>query len=248
MTVIPEIREILDKWLEGVPKRSIATLARSAGLSYSATRRIIKNECSPTYMSMGSILSVICEDGKVQNLLIKQFPDKAEFIKGQFHESSRSIESSLHSIENEPFALVVYGLISSSKGIEFETIRTMYGELGLDQVRVLEDLELVNIEGSTIKATTERFSVHSPSMIKQLITSHVNAVRLSNISNECGLLAFRNRSVTKDGYARVISILEKASSDIKEVMDSCSGNLPIHFSAVADCYSDLEPKFKGDRA
>ena len=248
MSLIPEVREKIDHWLSGNGNRSVAELARRARVSYSATRRIVQDECEPSYTSLGSILSVVCESNSARELLIKQFPNKAQFLNLQTHEGAVNIESSLRPLESDQVALMIYGMVSALDKIEVKAIEKMYGDLGLAKVDLLQENGLVQREDDFIVSSVERFSVFDPALIKNLIAAHANGVKVENLNNECGLITFRNRCVTRDGYARVIAIAEKASADIKEVMDKCQGSVPIHFSLVTDSYCELIPKDqKGDR-
>lgn len=156
-----------------------------------------------------------------------------------------SIDKSLREIGADGLAIVIYGLISSGDGVEVEVVRKMYGECGLEKMRRLADVGLVTLVDDRVSAAHQTFTVTDLSMMKQLIASHVDQLHLDNLANERGFLTFRNFSVNRSGYRKIISVLEKASAQIQEIMDTQKGVLPIHFSAVVDSYLSVEPAEKG---
>ena len=239
MALIPEIREKIDAWLEGGVDRSPAELARRAGLPYSTARRILQGECTPTYTSLGAILSLVAPDTEVVPLLFKQFPDKVDFLKKHFHGESATVDQPLKTFLADQLATVIYGFITASKNLTVENIRTKFGEQGLEKMHLLDKAGLISVSGeSHLISSTEAFNVFDPNSFKQLVSAHADCIRVQNISNERGYVTFRNDSVSRDGYAEIISILERASAEIKSVMECSTGSIPVHFSGFAD--SDVE--------
>lgn len=239
-----ELKGLISNWLSEKQNRNISTFAREAGVSENCIRRILNNNSIPVAENLFKII-VFLNGNKKNSLLISSLPtDLKNLITFElsflnFEEmSDYSVFTDLEKVLIDFPHQIIFERSSMGKGIDKTEVIDMFGSYGETIINNLQKYNLIQVTDEKI-VCIENYKHHS------LSTSYYKNLSAQFIQNHYKLessinyLFFQNESVSINGYAKLMDVLEDASKKAMAVIKENPGEVPV---ALVNCLDTLSKK------
>lgn len=182
--LIDEVRERVRKYLEENPKRSVTSLARKSGLSYSTIRRLINNETNQSGIdtTIIPILSVFMSRKEIHELIGKYEPRFAQVWKPLLDDDYKFIDPSRRVLNWKQYDQYIIGLAQQNEGVEKERIAKDLGQIaGINRAEELCAIGLLREVNGKYFTFTENYSDSSIASILEKISLLAKSFNQENI-------------------------------------------------------------------
>ena len=198
--LIEEVRDRVRQYLDENPKRSITSLARKSGLSYSTVRRLVNNETSQCGIdtTIIPILSVFLSREEIYELIGKYDEKFASVWKPlndggyQYMKPSQKVESW------REFDQHIIGLAQHPEGVTKERIIRDLGEMaGLKRAEELCTIGLLRIVNDKFFTFTEHYTDPSATSMLEKISLLAKGFNQENLGQGAHFWIFSEPQVTE---------------------------------------------------
>ena len=143
-----KVKEIIDTYIDGHRSRSIATLARASGVSYTTLRRFAQKEGQPTAEPVLKIADTVLKPEEKLNFVSKFFPEIASTLRLSEDEgrSAGSYPESFKTFFNRDPYNFILNLAHNDKGVTYEDINRLCGTKGLEAFQELIDQQILKCD------------------------------------------------------------------------------------------------------
>ncbi len=182
--LIEEVREKVRKYLDENPKRSITSLARKSGLSYSTVRRLVNNETTQCGIdtTIIPVLSVFMPRKDIHELIGKYDPRFVQVWKPLFDGNYKFIDPSQRVLSWKEYDQYIIGLAQQSNGVPKERIARDLGEIaGLKRAEELCSIGMLREVNGKYFTFTENYSDSSIASILEKISLLAKSFNQENI-------------------------------------------------------------------
>jgi hypothetical protein len=237
-----KVKEIIDTYIDGHRSRSIATLARASGVSYTTLRRFAQKEGQPTAEPVLKIADTVLKPEEKLSFVSKFFPEIASTFRLE-HDETRLAESYPESFKTffnrDPYNFIL-NLAHNDKGVTYEDINRLCGTKGLEAFQELIDQQILKCD-DTDKSPTYRLgasiSNHCDFGLMQVKLSADHFDR-KLIGTKAARLFHATASLTPDALIAIHSLITTCIHDILKLKDDPknSGNIPFFADFLMNVY------------
>ncbi len=203
MQLIDEVRILIQTYLDASRSRSIGTLAKKSGVSYSTVRRVVTGETTQAVIdtTVIPILSVFMKRKEIHELIGKYDPKFAQVWKPIFDDDCEN--TTLKMATWKDFDQHIIALASTSKGVSSERLAKDLGELaGLARAEELVNMGILKEEYGIFYTPSENFTDITPSSVLERITIFSRSYNLNNVGRGAYYWIF-SESMCEEAYKEI---------------------------------------------
>lgn len=239
-----ELKQLVNDWINAKENRNVSSLARGAGVSENCIRRVLNNNSMPITENLRKIILFIKGTDTNKNIISSLMPSLQNHFKFELsYLSFEEIGDYLNILEIEAILKdfphqFVFERSSMDPGISVTEINEMFGSYADTIIENLSKSNLVSDTDGIIKCN-QNYKNHSFSTIyyKNLSTQMIQ--NFYKTDSAINYLFFQNESVSKNGYAKVMDIIEDSSKKVMAAIKDNPGDIPL---AVIHCMDTFSKK------
>lgn len=226
------IKTVIDDYISGHRTRSLATLARQSGVSYSTLRRMAQKEGTPTAEPVLKIIDVALDGKSRGDFLARFFPEISRSVgllgvEGATNGESNSLLKPYYS--REPHGLILL-LAQNQCGTNIETVSRLCGEPGLQAVSELINEGLIAVEeGTDNLSLLSGSSIHlDASMILNCMRTAISRFDHSLLGTEAARIGHISGGISLEGLSQIRQVVTDALAEIVAIKENTRfyGNIP----------------------
>lgn len=233
-----DIRGVIETYLDGHRSRSLATLSRSSGVSYTTLRRLYQREGNPTAEPVLKIVDSTLQNEAKLEFLNRHYPELTSAVnveqktydpKGERSEALKAF------LFREPHNYII-NLADNDRGTTDEDVRRLTGERGMQALdELLEHQLLVRdfVNKRPIIRRPANFSQDPDITLGQIKLSADHFDR-SLGGTKAARAIHTTGSVSESAMERIHDILSSAIKEILAVKNhpSSAGEIPLFVAAM----------------
>lgn len=238
-----EIRGVIDRYLSGYRNRSLSSLSRASGVSYTTIRRLYQREGNPTAEPVLKIVDAALNNDEKIEFIHRHYPEIAVTIKNfdrQSYASNTSRQEVLKTFYLRDPHNFILNLAQNDKGTTRADINRLMGARGLEALDELLDHELLELE----RANSENIYrlppllSHDCDMALAQIKLSADHFNRSLIGTKAARLFHGTASLNKAALERIHDILSAAIQEIVAIKDDprSSGEIPMFVDMIQNVY------------
>ena len=247
-----DLKQVIDRYLNGHKTRSLATLSRISGVAYTTLRRFSQREGTPTAEPVLKILDATLGTQEKIAFLEKHFPEIARTISRFAGRSSQEADPARENLKmfyrRDPHNLIL-NLAINVQGTNVATIHRLLGERGLEALDELVECQVLERDYQTdaIRYKDDWMVCVDSDFLLDQIRHSVAYFDRSMIGSQFARLAHLTASVNQEGLRKVYNILSEALTQITEVNEDSKyhGEIPYFLGALMNIY-DKKPLQKDE--
>lgn len=233
-----ELRRVIDRYLDGHRSRSLATLSRASGVSYTTIRRLYQREGNPTAEPVLKIVdAALTNDEKVQ-FINRHYPElgatisRFQAVATQSHGSHEVLKTF---ISRDPHNFVI-NLANNDKGATREQVQRLTGEKGLEALDELVEHDVLQPlkEGGRIVYRFPPLMTSDAEIVLVQASQAVKHFDRALIGTKAARLFHATASIDERTLERIHGVLTGAINEIMALKDDPrnTGNIPFYASMV----------------
>ena len=247
-----DLKQVIDRYLAGHKTRSLATLSRISGVSYTTLRRFSQREGTPTAEPVLKILDATLATQEKIAFLEKHFPEIARTIARFADRPGREVDPARENLKmfyrRDPHNLIL-NLAINVHGTDVETVRRLMGERGLEALDELVECEVLERDYQTdaIRYKDDTVVCTDSDFLFDQIRHSVDYFDRSMLGSGLARLAHITASVNHEGLSQVHRILTEALTQISAINEDPKycGRVPYFVGALMNVY-DKKPLQKDE--
>lgn len=237
-----DVRGVIEGYLDGHRSRSLATLSRASGVSYTTLRRLYQREGHPTAEPVLKIVDATLTNDQKLEFLTRYYPEIANAVtverKTYAPEGSRG-DALKAFLFREPHNFIL-NLAHTEKGTTREDVQRLTGERGTEALDELLENELLSVE-----YVGKQQMIRRPPSLSQDCDIAINQIKLS--------ADHFDRSLTGTKAARIFhttgSVSQRALEEIHDILSGCiraileikndprnAGEIPMYAAMLMNVY------------
>lgn len=227
------IKVVIEDYLAGHRTRSLATLARQSGISYTTLRRMAQREGAPTAEPVLKVIDVAL-DGKARALFLTQYFPEISRVAG-FVGSESATQGESNAVlkpfySRDPHCLILL-LAQNQSGTDVKTIERLCGEAGPLAIRELRDAGLISIDDDSKRIELlVGTSIHLDiDMILNCMRTSIARFDRSLLGSEAARAGHLTGGVSLEGLDRIRQIVTEALTEIAAIKENSRYFGPIPF-------------------
>ena len=238
-----DLRSAIDRYLDGHRSRSLATLSRACGVSYTTIRRLYQREGNPTAEPVLKIVDAALNlDEKVQ-FINRYYPEIGSTISrfqgGAFPHKEPRQEALRGFFMRDPHNFIL-NLAHNDRGTTVAAVRRLTGERGVEALEELLDHELLDrddVNGEMVVRLAPMLSHDCDLALAQMKLSADHFDR-SLIGTKAARIFHATASVNERAMERIHDILSTAVQDIVALKDDprSSGDIALFVDMMMNVY------------
>ncbi len=238
-----DLRSAIDRYLDGHRNRSLATLSRASGVSYTTIRRLYQREGNPTAEPVLKIIDAALSNEEKIEFINRHYPEIASTVN-RFQASAYSPKSSRQETlktfyVRDPHNFIL-NLAHNDLGTTADTVKRLAGERGLEALDELVEQEILErevIRGTSIYKLAPMLSLDCGMALAQMRLSADQFDR-SLIGTKAARLFHGTASLNQFALEKIHDILSTAIRDIVAVKDDpkSSGEIPAFVDMMMNVY------------
>lgn len=246
------LRDVVEQWLKEKPNRNISQLARNCEVSESCIRRILTNNSFPAFENVQKIINFL-QAGKTHQQALSSLPNAlSDHLKFQLsYLNFEELKNYTPMGEKEDllpdFAhKAIFERSCIQNGISLDEIKKMFGQKGEIAVQQLIESGLLEFRnGFYVSKTEYRDHSFSQHFYKTYISDTIREFYKSD--SQINYIYNITEGVSKQGYAKIMDILEAATLQIQQTAKGMPGDVPLTTGLFMDTmtYENVFNK-KGD--
>lgn len=230
-----DLKNVIEHYLNGSRHRSLATLARTSGVSYTTLRRLHTKEGQPSAEpSLKVIDAVLGSDDKITFISL-HFPEIAKTIGDLRDKASYRSQVPFNNklkqfFSREPHNFIL-NLSLNQKGSTRRDIQRLTGERGLAALDELLENDILQFDENTgiVKYESDSMLWIDPDMILNQIQHSVHHFDYSLIGTKAAKLCHLAASVNRKGLEEIHETVTEAINKIIRIKDDKENAGDIHF-------------------
>lgn len=247
-----DLKQVIDHYLDGHKTRSLATLSRISGVSYTTLRRFSQREGAPTAEPVLKILDATLGNQEKIAFLEKHFPEIARTISRFADRPSSEADPSRENLKmfyrRDPHNLIL-NLAINVHGTDVGTIRRLMGERGLEALDELVECQVLERDYQTdaIRYKDDTLLCVDSDFLLDQIRHSVDYFDRSMLGSQLARLAHMTASVNHEGLTQIYTILSDALTQISAINEDSRyyGEIPYYVGALMNVY-DKKPLQKDE--
>ncbi|MBM4250755.1 MAG: hypothetical protein FJ146_02165 [Deltaproteobacteria bacterium] len=237
------LRNVIDRYLNGHRSRSLATLSRASGVSYTTLRRLYQREGNPTAEPVLKIIDVALSTEEKLDFIKRYYPEIAVNLSGiqaDAYLSAAPRQEILKAFYVRDPHNYILNLAQNDKGTTRETVQRITGERGLEALDELVEhgiLEVERVGGDTVYRLPAMLSSDCDMALAQMKLSADHFDR-SLIGTKAARLFHATASIDQRTLERIHDVLSGAIKEIIELKDDPrnSGDIPLFVDMMMNIY------------
>lgn len=238
-----DVRGVIEKYLEGHRSRSLATLSRSSGVSYTTLRRLYQREGHPTAEPVLKIVDATLTNDQKLEFLNRYYPEIAGAISKVQREAYSPSASRQEPLK--PFYMrdphnFILNLAQNNKGTTPADVRRLCGERGIEALQELIDHEILERDFVNREEVYRLPPLASHDADMALVQMKLSADHFdrSLIGTKAARLFHTTASVNVPTVERIHDILSSAIREIFALKDDPrnSGDVPLFVDLMMNVY------------
>lgn len=237
-----DLRQVIDKYLDGHRSRSLATLSRATGVSYTTLRRLYQREGNPTAEPVLKIVDVALTNAQRLQFINRYYPEIAETIShfGEAFPAQASRQEALKLFYlRDPHNFII-NLAHNDRGTTRATVQRLAGERGLEALDELVEHEILQGTQSSRELVYRLPPVISHDCDMALAQMKLSADHFdrSLIGTKLARLFHATASLDERTLERIHDIVAQAINDIVALKDDPrnSGDIPFFLDIMMNIY------------
>ena len=237
------LRNVIDRYLNGHRNRSLATLSRASGVSYTTLRRLYQREGNPTAEPVLKIVDVALNNEEKLEFIRRYYPEIVVNVSGLqagvFASNSPRQETLKAFYVRDPHNYIL-NLAHNDRGTTRETVQRIAGERGVEALDELVEHEILQVERvgkETIYRLPAMLSSDCDMALAQMKLSADHFDR-SLIGTKAARLFHATASIDQRTLERIHDILSSAIRDVIDLKDDPrnSGDIPLFVDMMMNIY------------
>ena len=242
-----DLRDVIDRYLDGHRNRSLATLSRASGVSYTTLRRLYQREGNPTAEPVLKIVDAALSNAEKIEFINRHYPEISATI-GQINSGAYG-QKNAHQEQFKTFYVrdphnFILNLAHNDRGATLEDVRRLTGERGVEALHELLEHEILERETTSRGGQTCEVFRLAPLMshdcdlaLAQMKLSADHFDR-SLIGTKAARLFHATASINNRALERIHDILSAAIRDIVVVKDDprSTGQIPFFVDMMMNVY------------
>ena len=242
--ILEQIQTSVRTYLDKNKRISLNGLSKRCAVSEPTLRRIMNGRIK-TLPMLSTIVDILCTLHKADSLneLIEIYrgTELGDFLNNNFNVLSESNFNYEFSVElnealRDDVSYLIFKLAANRSGVTTEKIEKIFGHHGLEKLKHLNNLNLINIEKNIVKTVVEGFSLSHDQFIP-----HFKAVA-DFIKTEQSQVQKKNlfynfsESVNEQSLKEILSIQKSALKKITKVLneEQNAGDYPVFVLSAID--------------
>ena len=238
-----DLRHVIDRYLNGHRSRSLATLSRASGVSYTTLRRLYQREGNPTAEPVLKIVDVALNNEEKLQFIHRYYPEILANVS-RLHAEAFAGESPRQEVlktfyVRDPHNYIL-NLAHNDKGATRDTIQRISGERGLEALDELVEHEILvaeKVNHETVYRLPAMLSSDCDMALAQMKLSADHFDRRL-IGTKAARLFHATASVDQKTLERIHDILSAAIRDIILLKDDPrnAGSIPLFVDMMMNIY------------
>lgn len=213
------LKERIARYLEAKEGRSLRMLAARTGLPQTTLWAISKGTARASFTQALSLLTTVAPPEEAGALLEEHFPDEAKRLARLHALTRKPVPSDTwRDFLTGPIENHIFTLASTRKGVTVERVRELYGEAGLESLRMLEEAEIL-VRSSCAKRVhgAREFATPASEALASFRT-RLSLMRKDHLGTPDALLGMLTESVSAEAQARIRAILGNALREVYGIL------------------------------
>ena len=232
MSLVDDIEEVIEKYLQKSKYYSLHTLAQKSGIGYTTIRRLAQKEAGrPNADTVINLIDAALGPAERIAFLKKHFPKISNLLedvyKNQNHNSYNEAErhflrKSLHSF--------IFNLAATARGTTVDTIKRIKGEHGLAALDEMLMHEVLHKDRfNKVRYRSEGWNTANADIILDQIRFATDYFDKSLLGTDAARMAHITASVSGDAMKKVHKLCTKFFYDLLEIQKNPEnlGDIPI---------------------
>lgn len=238
-----EIRGVIDRYLSGHRNRSLSSLSRASGVSYTTIRRLYQREGNPTAEPVLKIVDAALNNDEKIEFINRHYPEIAVTIKNFNSEAYNSTTSRQEALKTfyvrDPHNFVL-NLAHNDKGTTRSDINSLMGSRGLEALDELIEHDLLECarQGSEEIFRLAPLLSHDCDMALAQIKLSADHFNRSLIGTKAARLFHGTASLNREALERIHDVLSAAIQEIVAIKDDprSRGDIPMFVDMIMNVY------------
>jgi DNA-binding transcriptional ArsR family regulator len=238
-----EIRGVIDRYLSGHRSRSLSSLSRASGVSYTTLRRLYQREGNPTAEPVLKIVDAALTNDEKIEFINRHYPELADTInkfQRDAYASASSRQEALKTVFMRDPHNFILNLAQNSKGTTREDVNRLTGERGLEALDELVECELLerSREGQREVFRLAPLLSHDCDMALAQIKLSADHFDRSLIGTKAARVFHATSSIRRQALEQIHDVVSAAIQQIMTIKDDPrnAGEIPIFVDMLMSVY------------
>ncbi len=249
---VDSLKKMINEWVAEKPNRNVHGLARQSGVSDSTLRRTLNSDVMPVSKNLYKILTTILRNAR-ENVKVSDLQDIFGDYLTEIPDYLKDDQLKTYTVlgaKEDAFVdfthLAIFERACSNGGISVPAVVDMFGELGRQAIRNLEQSGLVAIESDVVLGAKEVSNhVLSVELSKKFILGAVqNFLKTDNQHNQS---FFVSESVSRKGYVQLFDLFAKTNQEALSIVQNNPGNIPVFAVSAMDTMTSENVIARGEK-
>jgi hypothetical protein len=252
--VMAELREVLEKYLQEAPRRSLNGLSKRCTVSEPTLRRILRGQIK-TLPQISTVLDVLTTVSGEKNSrkLAEIFPGQiAKYLNEtapHMAETNADYDPALNLELKNPTAYLIYKMASNRQGVSREKVSELFGAQGLFNLESMTKKGFVVEKDDRYFGSSRNFTGSYEDFLNNF-KSVANFIKTKDFDNKANLnpvLVNYSESISEEAYREVVNIQKAAHKKIRAILadENSKGPIPAFLLVALDT---LDHKTAGEIA
>lgn len=237
------LQQSINSYLDGHKNRTIATLAKKAGVGQSTLRRIVQGQANnPEFETLIAILKVILSNEELAEFIEKINPDIGNTMRHIYSNTyTRELTAdAINRILEDEVSYFVFQLANFKGGTTREDVLRLMGQSALYTLDHMIDTEYLHESGGVITSKRKKFAISNVKTTLKTIQHLISRFDTSLIGTDAATITTLNGSVNHTGLKKIRKIVLKAAEEINTVRDNHTGNIRFYANMFMNLF-DKKP-------
>ncbi len=241
--VLRALQNVLQKYLDEKPTRSVNGLSRRCVVSEPTLRRILRGQIKtmPTATTVLDILTTVSKEKnlrKVAQMYPGPIADYLNLNLPQSEDINSEYNLELNRELNDSTQYVIYKLASNSSGLSKDKLLQMFGMHGSLKADHLVKKGYLSFSNDVYYSQVKNFTLNHDTFTQnfKIIADFIKTQSPMDSASLQSLLVNYSESVSINAYKEIIAIQKRALRKIRDVMsaDSSQGEIPLFLLLAID--------------
>jgi hypothetical protein len=241
--LLKALQDVLQRYLDEKPTRSVNGLSRRCVVSEPTLRRILRGQIKtmPTATTVLDILTTISKEKNLQKVA-KIYPGViADYLNSNLPQSediNSEYNQELNRELSDSTQYVIYKLASNSSGLKKEKLVALFGLHGCVKADHLVKKGYLSCSNDVYFSQVKNFTLNHDTFTQnfKIIADFIKTQSPMDHANLHSLLVNYSESVSVEAYKEIIGIQKRALRRIRDVMsdDKSQGPVPLFLLLAID--------------
>lgn len=219
-----DLKEVMEKWLEGHNKRSRRSIQIRSKVGYQTISDILQGERNASLETVLAILPVVCSHEEELTFLKQHLPGFERHFKNLGPSDSditNSFEFNQALKDEQNFIIITLAL---GVGTTEEDVRSMFDEIGVVKLNYLINCGFLCHINGRIKAVKKYFFHNDAETVLTLMNHFIKFFDREGIGKPGRFCRIRTDNISDEGKIQIHDILRECYEKISTIATNCTGN------------------------